>query len=129
MQIVLNHHKSHGSIRGLLLKPFVHKLFTECGVVGRMHNLQTNKYMGTVRLGPWKTQNVYQNHSEIQQGKDVYNIPVKRNEASIDAIVPSAGYLFQSARKNYGICLSNLKKGLDLSMNCHQRICICDLES
>lgn len=33
--------------RGLLLEPFVHKLFTETGVLGRLRNLETGKESGT----------------------------------------------------------------------------------
>jgi len=102
MQIVLNHQNSPGSIRGLLLEPFVHKLFTECGAVGRMKNLETDKKLGTVRLGPWKTKNIYERHSSICQDKGVYNVPMKSNEASVDSIVPSEGYMFQITTSAHG---------------------------
>jgi len=85
-----------------LLEPFVHKLFTECGAVGRMKNLETDKKLGTVRLGPWKTKNIYERHSSICQDKGVYNVPMKSNEASVDSIVPSEGYMFQITTSAHG---------------------------
>ena len=115
MQIVLNHQKSPGSVRRLLLEPFVDKLLTECGVIGRMKNLETQKFVGsTFRLGPWKSKHIYQNHSEISLAEGVYNVPAKRNEVSIDAIVPSEGYLFQVMTSPGGHGINRL--GLDTLM-------------
>jgi hypothetical protein len=96
MSIILSRPEaSLGGLRGLVLEPLVHNLLTQSGVVGRMRNLETNKEMGTVRLGPWKTQHLYYNHSQLGIDKDVYNVPHKSNEGAIDAIVPYDGYIFQ----------------------------------
>ena len=106
LQIILNHTRSGpSSHRGLLLEPFVHKLLNESGVRGRMRNLETDKDMGIVTLGPWPTKYVFQNHSEIQTVRDVYNVPMKSNEPAIDSIVPYDGILFQitAAEATHGI--------------------------
>jgi hypothetical protein len=85
------------SFRGLLLEPFVFKLLTETGVVGHMKNLDNGKSMGSVKLGPWKTKNLYQNHSQLRDAKGVINIPLKGGEAAVDYLVPFDGCCFQIA--------------------------------
>jgi hypothetical protein len=60
-----------------------------------MRNLETGKDMGIVTLGPWPIKFVFQNHSEIQTVRDVYNVPMKSNEPAIDSIIPYDGNLFQ----------------------------------
>jgi hypothetical protein len=96
MPLIVNYQQAIlGGFRGLLLEPFVHKLLSGTGVVGRMKNLDTGKSMGSVRLGPWKTKNLYQNHTQLQNGKGIYNVPLKGNEAAVDSLVPYDGYCFQ----------------------------------
>jgi hypothetical protein len=105
---------SLGEFRGLLLEPFVHKLLNETGVVGRLRNLETNKELGTKKLGPWKTKNVYRSHSEFITTADVYNIPHKSNEAAIDSIVPFAGFCFQvTVSESHGIHRPGLQELMD----------------
>ena len=106
LQIILNHARSGpSSHRGLLLESFVHKLLNESGVTGRMRKLGSGKNMGIVTLGPWPTKFVFQNHSDVQTVRDIYNVPVKSNEPSIDSIVPYDGILFQitAAEASHGI--------------------------
>jgi hypothetical protein len=81
----------------LLLEPFMHKLFTETGVLGRFRDLETGKEMGTKTFGPWKTKHLYHNISEVNDGIDVYNMPHKGNETSVDAVVPWRGLCFKVA--------------------------------
>jgi len=96
MEIILSHtHTSFAGFRWLLLEPFVHKLLSETGVVGRMRNLETGQDLGNVRLGPWKRKVVYTNHSEVDITKGSYNVPHKGNEAAIDSLVPFDGKCFQ----------------------------------
>lgn len=103
MPLIVNYQQAElGGFRGLLFEPFVHKLLTGTGVIGRMKNLDTGAKIGSVRLGPW-TKNVYQNHSQLVDTVGMINIPLKGNEAAVDALVPYDGYLFQitvSGRKH-----------------------------
>ena len=96
MSIILSRPEtSVGGFPGLILEPFVNKLLNESGVIGRMRDLETGKEMGKTRLGPWRTKNVYFNHSQVKPDKDVYNLPHKREEGAIDSLVPYDGYCFQ----------------------------------
>lgn len=89
---------------GLLLEPFVHKLLNETGVIGRMKNLETGHVTESFKLGPWRVKNIYQNHSQLKNAKDIINIPLKRNEAAVDCVVPYDGYCFQvTVTGKYGI--------------------------
>lgn len=103
--ILSNTHSSFAGFRGLLLEPFVHKLLTETGVVGRMKNLESGQHFGNVRLGPWKTRNVYMSHSDIDFiNRGVYNVPHKGNEAAVDSLVPYDGKCFQvTVSEEHGI--------------------------
>ena len=105
MQIVLNHTRGSAAFCGLLLEPFVHKLFNESGVVGRMRNLETGKELGTVKLGPWKKKNIYENHAQISLHEGYYNVPIKPNEPAIDSLIPYDGYCFQitTSPRKHGI--------------------------
>jgi hypothetical protein len=95
MPLIVNYQQAElGGFRGLLFEPFVYKLLAETGVIGRMKNLDTGTKIGSVRLGPW-TKNVYQNHSQLVDTVGMINIPLKGNEAAVDALVPCDGYLFQ----------------------------------
>jgi hypothetical protein len=40
--------------RTMILDPFVNKLLTETGVIGRVKNLETGKALGKKKLGPWE---------------------------------------------------------------------------
>lgn len=116
MEVILsNTHSSVAAIRGLLLEPFVHKLLTETGVIGRMRNLETGKALGNVRLGPWRTRNVYMNYSSIDSvNRGVYNVPHRGNEAAIDSLVPFEGKCFQvTVSEEHGIN----RPGFDALMN------------
>jgi hypothetical protein len=93
-----------GGFRGLLLEPFVHKLFHETGVIGRLRNLETGKELGSKRFGPWKTMIVYRDHGQMDPSPQVYNVPHKGNEAAIDSLVPYEGLCFQViTSENHGI--------------------------
>lgn len=105
MTVILSHtHSAMGAFRGLLLEPFVHKLFHETGVVRRMRNLETGKELGTTRPGPWNIKNVYLNHSQLKAEEGIYNVPHKGNETAVDSLVPSEGYCFQiTTGESHGI--------------------------
>jgi hypothetical protein len=95
MPLIVNYRQAElGGFRGLLFEPFVHKLLSGTGVIGRMKNLDTGTNIGSVRLGPW-TKNVYHNHSQLVDTVGVINIPLKGNEAAVDGFAPYDGYLFQ----------------------------------
>ena len=96
--------KTIGGFRGLLLEPFVFNLLTKIGVIGRMKNLDTGKNIDSVNLGPWKTKNYFQNHSQLSGMQGVMNIPLRGNEAAIDCLAPYDGFCFQiTIRENNGI--------------------------
>lgn len=100
--------------RGLLLEPFVHKLFNETGVFGRFRDLDTGKELGTKKFGPWKIKNVYRDQSELNNAIDVYNVPHKGNEAAIDSLVPWDGLCFQvTTTMNHGINRPGFVKLMD----------------
>jgi hypothetical protein len=100
--------------RGLLFEPFVHKLFNETGVVGRLKNLETGNELGTKKLGPWKKKIVYNDHSELVSTANVYNMPHKGNTASIDSLVHSEGLCFQvTTSENHGINLPGFVNLMD----------------
>jgi hypothetical protein len=106
LTIILNHVKSApSSFCGLLLEPFVHKLWNESGVRGRMKNLETGKNLGVVLLGPWRTKNIYESHAQLDPAKGMYNVPLKSHEPAIDSVVLYNGYAFQitSAAHQHGI--------------------------
>jgi hypothetical protein len=88
---------SFAGFQKLLLEPFVHKLFTETGVLGRFRDLETGKELATKSFGPWKTKHLYRNSSEVNDGMDVYNMPHKGNETSVHAVVPWRGLCFKVA--------------------------------
>jgi hypothetical protein len=113
MQVILNHTRTGmGPFRGLLLEPYVHKLLNESGAIGRMRDLETGHELGPVRLGPWKTKNMYESQSQIDQRRGVYNVPVGKNESAIDSIVPGDGYCFQiaTAGEQHGISRAGFDK-------------------
>jgi hypothetical protein len=114
MTLILRAQKTElAGFRGLLLEPFVHKLFNETGVVGRLKNLETGKELGRKKLGPWK-KIVYNDHSELVSTANVYNVPHKGNEASIDSLVPSEGLCFQiTTSENHGINRPGFVKLMD----------------
>ena len=96
MPLIVNYQQSKlGGFRGLLFEPFVFNLLTEVGVSGRFKNLDTGKDLGIVKLGPWKTKHYYQNHSQLNTGFGIMNIPLKSNEPAVDCLVPHDGYCFQ----------------------------------
>ena len=106
MPLIVNYQQAElGRFRGLLFEPFVHKLLTGTGVIGRMKNLDNGTKVGSVRLGPW-TKNVYQNHSQIVDTVGSINVPLKGNETAVDALAPYDGYLFQ-------ITVSGHKRGIN----------------
>ena len=105
LPLIVNYEQSIlGGFRGLLLEPFVINLLTEIGIIGRMKNLDTNETFDSIRLGPWKTKNHFQNHSQLIDRQGVMNIPLKGNEAAVDCLAPYDGFCFQiTVAQNHGI--------------------------
>ena len=98
MMLILRAQGTHlAGFRGLLLEPFVHKLLSETGVVGRMRNLETDKELGIKRFGPWKPKYVFKDHADLQSKRDqkVYCVPHRGNEPAIDSLVPGENLCFQ----------------------------------
>ena len=100
--LIVNYHQAVlGGFRGLILEPFVHKLLSGTGVIGRMKNLDSGKRMGSVKFGPWRRKNLYQNHSQLVDSEGIINVPLKGNEADVDSLVPYDGYCFQITGGSY----------------------------
>ena len=96
LPLIVNYQQSIlGGFRGLLLEPFVFNLLTKIGLIGRMKDLDTGKKFDSVNLGPWKTKNYFQNHSQLSDKQGVMNIPLKGNEAAVDCLAPYDGFCFQ----------------------------------
>ena len=88
-----------GAWAGILMEPFLHKLFTKTGVIGLLQKLGTERKPGKIKLGPWRN-NIYRELSEIDLSPDVCNFPHLDIETEIFAIMPSQGLIFGIARND-----------------------------